>query len=139
MFHAAILPHSNAVAILNRAGFDARYRVNRQYSLSPCGQYSKDGDRDNIHNSSIETVVSNSLKNHKAAFGKALREIRIECKTTQEALALTSDLDRSFISHLETGEHSPTLGTMLTLCDSLGVSLDVLIERFTAKFEESDG
>ena len=66
------------------------------------------------------------------AFGKVLREHRTKVGLSQEKLALSSNLDRSFISLLERGMRQPTLKTMLLLVDALDVSFEILaadIER----------
>lgn len=60
------------------------------------------------------------------AFGKVLRELRVQRCRTQEALAFDSGLDRTYISLLELGRRSPTLDTMLALCGALDVSLSAL-------------
>lgn len=49
----------------------------------------------------------------------------------QEALAIASKLDRTYISLLELGERNPSLYTMLALCQGLGISL----AQFSAEIE----
>jgi len=66
------------------------------------------------------------------AFGKVLREHRVRVGLSQEKLALSSNLDRSFISLLERGMRQPTLKTMLLLVDALDMSFEIFaadIER----------
>jgi len=60
------------------------------------------------------------------AFGKVLRELRVQRGQTQETLAFESGLDRTYISLLELGKRSPTLDTMLALCGALEISLSLL-------------
>lgn len=64
-------------------------------------------------------------------FGKVLREYRTKSGISQEKLALSSNLDRSFVSLLERGMRQPTLKTMLLLVDAL----DVPFEIFAADIE----
>lgn len=68
-------------------------------------------------------------KIHNKAFGIVLREIRTERCQTQEALAFDSGLDRTYISLLELGGRSPTLDTIMALCQSLDVALTFVSSR----------
>jgi transcriptional regulator with XRE-family HTH domain len=54
------------------------------------------------------------------AFGKALQKLRKEKGYSQETLALSCGLDRTFISLLERGERQPSLTTIFTIADELG-------------------
>jgi len=56
------------------------------------------------------------------AFGQALRKLRLATGMSQETLALECDVDRTYISLLERGIKSPTLRTMIRLCDILNIS-----------------
>ena len=58
-----------------------------------------------------------------AAFGRVLRQLRVSHGLTQQQLAAKASRDRTFIGILERGEQSPTLTTMLNLCEALGVEL----------------
>jgi DNA-binding XRE family transcriptional regulator len=71
-------------------------------------------------------------KNYNKAFGIALREARLRCGKTQEALALDAEIDRTYISLLELGQRSPTLDAIAALCDSLNISLP----EFTLRMQE---
>lgn len=63
------------------------------------------------------------MKNHNKAFGKALRGLRKSSNQTQEVLAFDAELDRTYISLLELGQRSPTLDTMVALCNALNITL----------------
>jgi len=52
--------------------------------------------------------------------------LRKQKQYTQETLAFESGLDRTYVSLLELGRHSPTLDTMMALCEPLGVLLSAL-------------
>lgn len=67
--------------------------------------------------------------NHNQAFGKALREQRLQAKKTQDTLAFDAGLDRTFISLLELGRRSPTLDSMVALSQALGVQVSTLMIR----------
>ena len=55
------------------------------------------------------------------AFGKALKRRRIEAGLSQIALAEHSDLDRTYISLLETGRRQPSLMAFLALARAVRV------------------
>ena len=52
-------------------------------------------------------------------FGQVIKALRNERRLSQEKLADTSDLDRSFISHLERGVKQPSLITIFQLAKAL--------------------
>jgi transcriptional regulator with XRE-family HTH domain len=54
------------------------------------------------------------------AFGKAAKGRRLEAGLSQEALALETGIERSYISRLERGLSQPTLLAMLKLARGLG-------------------
>ena len=64
------------------------------------------------------------------AFGKVLREVRVEAGLTQEQLGLEADLRRTFVSLLELGEQQPTLTTITKLAEALNMKPSALISRF---------
>lgn len=56
------------------------------------------------------------------AFGSVLRRLRDERGISQEDLAFSSGVGRSFIAKMETGKRQPTITTVFRLADALGVS-----------------
>lgn len=64
------------------------------------------------------------------AFGKVLREVRVEAGLTQEQLGLEAGLRRTFVSLLELGEQQPTLTTITKLAEALNMKPSALISRF---------
>lgn len=56
-------------------------------------------------------------------FGQTLRTLRTARRITQDSLAYSAGLDRTFISLLELGQRGPSLTTMLALCRALDISL----------------
>ena len=66
---------------------------------------------------------------HAEAFGKALRRRRLEAGLTQEQTALAADLERVFISWLETGKRQPTFGTILKLANAIGCTAGDLVSE----------
>ncbi len=69
------------------------------------------------------------------AFGKALREARLNEGLSQERLALDSNVDRTFISMLERGIRQPSLGTLFALAKTLGVRPSRLISSVEHEIE----
>lgn len=57
-----------------------------------------------------------------AAFGQAVRALRLERGMTQEALAFACDLDRTYVSGIERGERNPSLTNILRLARALEVA-----------------
>ena len=70
------------------------------------------------------------------AFGAALREARRAAELSQEALALESGVDRTFVSMLERGVRQPALATVFALCEGLAISPGALVDR-TARIVRS--
>ncbi|MCR4755303.1 MAG: helix-turn-helix domain-containing protein [Lachnospiraceae bacterium] len=60
-------------------------------------------------------------------FGKRLRQHRVKNHLTQAALAELIDTETSSISHLENGTHSPSLNTLIKLCNVLEIGVDDLL------------
>ena len=62
------------------------------------------------------------------AFGKVLRRLRIELGLSQEALALSAELQRNYISLMELGQNQPTITTIFKLADALGIKPSKLMD-----------
>lgn len=60
-------------------------------------------------------------------FGERLRQFRLRNRLTQEALAEKIDTATSSISHLENGTHTPSLKTLIKLCNALDIGVDDLL------------
>lgn len=61
--------------------------------------------------------------------GQILRETRLAAGLTQEQLALTAAVDRSYISQLERDLKSPTVSTLFRLCQAMRASPTAIIAR----------
>lgn len=61
------------------------------------------------------------------AFGVVLREYRKEKGFSQESLALTCEMDRTFISLLERGKRRPTINTVVEIASVLQVDADIIV------------
>lgn len=56
-------------------------------------------------------------------FGEEVRRLRMKRGLSQEALAASAGLDRTFISMVERGVRRPTLDSAKRIADALNVSL----------------
>lgn len=63
------------------------------------------------------------------AFGKVLREVRLEAGLTQEQLGLEAGVRRTFVSLLELGEQQPTLTTIIKLSEALNISASEMVSK----------
>lgn len=84
-------------------------------------------------------VVSLNIK-LETIFARILKEIRQQQEQSQEVLALTANLDRTYISMLESGKRQPTLTTIFALCKALNIRpADVITEiEKESLFESTD-
>jgi transcriptional regulator with XRE-family HTH domain len=67
------------------------------------------------------------------ALGKAIQEIRNEKGLAQEATAFKSQIDRSYFSGIERGQHNVGFETLLKLSKGLGVTAAQIVERAERK------
>jgi transcriptional regulator with XRE-family HTH domain len=67
-----------------------------------------------------------------AAFGRVLREIRLEQGLSQEALGLASGNGRTFVSQLERGERGASLKTLFRLAPCLDTTPTEVIAKVEA-------
>src|SRR5882724_8371580 len=74
----------------------------------------------------VETMATESIA---AIFGKVLREQRNARGISQEALALSADVDRTFVSQMERGIRQPTLTTLCKLSEALEIQPSTLVAR----------
>ena len=58
-----------------------------------------------------------------AAFGKAVRLVRLEKDISQEALAEMAEIDRSYMGGIERGEHNVSLININKIASALQISL----------------
>jgi transcriptional regulator with XRE-family HTH domain len=68
-------------------------------------------------------------ENLAAIFGKVLREQRMARGISQEALALSANVDRTFVSQMERGIRQPTLTTLWKLSEALELQPSTLVAR----------
>jgi transcriptional regulator with XRE-family HTH domain len=61
--------------------------------------------------------------------GDELRNARQSAGLSQEKLAFGAELDRTYISHLETNKKSPTVDTLFRICRVLKVPASEILAR----------
>ncbi len=59
----------------------------------------------------------------KKKFGKNLKRLRLEKGISQESLALSADLDRTYIPSIEKGERNVSITVVEKLANTLNVSI----------------
>lgn len=59
--------------------------------------------------------------------GTRIRQLRVKSGLTQEKVAATLNIDRSFYSRIEAGKNGCSVDLFIQLSDFFGVSLDYLI------------
>lgn len=64
---------------------------------------------------------------HGIAFGDVLRRVRKEKGISQDKLAYTAGIERSYIGRLERGENIPSLTLIINIANTLGVSAAELV------------
>ncbi len=60
--------------------------------------------------------------------GQNIKRIREQKKMTQGDICRALNLDRGYISSIESGKRNPTLSTLKKLADALKVSVDELLK-----------
>jgi transcriptional regulator with XRE-family HTH domain len=65
-------------------------------------------------------------------FGKQLQRLRTSRGLTQEQLAVTAGLSRTFLTKLELGQHDPSLSTLVRVAKALRVSVTELLGESTS-------
>lgn len=73
-------------------------------------------------------MLGKQIKQPNFAFGKVLRRLRIELGLSQEALALSAELQRNYISLMELGQNQPTITTIFKLADALDIKPSKLMD-----------
>ena len=61
------------------------------------------------------------------AFGAIIRESRLAAGISQEALAYSANIERSYFGRIERGESQPTLFVILKICAALGIESGTIV------------
>lgn len=68
-----------------------------------------------------------------AAFGVALRRLRLAAGLSQESLALEAGIQRNFVSLIELGRNQPTIATIAKVAGALGMTASALVAEAEAE------
>lgn len=63
------------------------------------------------------------------ALGEAIRRVRKERGLSQEQLALTAEVDLSYLGRVERGDNAAALLTLKRIADALGVTMATLMNE----------
>jgi transcriptional regulator with XRE-family HTH domain len=72
-------------------------------------------------------MVGNSSRHCELPFGAASRRVRLAAGWSQEEHGLEADVQRNFISLIETGQKQPTITTIAMLARTLGMRASELV------------
>ena len=61
--------------------------------------------------------------------GQRIREERTKYRLTQEQLAEDAEVNESYIGQVERGEKNPSLETVVSIANALGVTVDYLLQE----------
>lgn len=68
------------------------------------------------------------MNNSAKKLGENIRRIRLAKDMTQGDLCRKLEVDRAYMSNIESGKKNPTLSTITNIAKALGVSLDELLK-----------
>ena len=71
------------------------------------------------------------------AFGKVIRQLRMNAGLTQEQLGFEADLRRTYISILELGQQQPSLTTIIKIASALNFPAGKLIELVEHEIDQT--
>jgi transcriptional regulator with XRE-family HTH domain len=80
------------------------------------------------------SVRKNLISRH---FGEVLRQYRLARGWSQSVLSTKSKVDRTYISQIECGIHSPTITVLCRLSRALQVAPSVLVTRLERRLGDS--
>ena len=69
--------------------------------------------------------------------GERIRQERLKLGLTQSKLAEEIDISDAYMGHIERGERSLTLGTLIRLVNRLHVSVDYLLQDYIEETDEN--
>lgn len=61
--------------------------------------------------------------------GLNIRKYRLSLDISQEELAARMDVDQGYVSKLEAGQRNPTITTVYTAAEALGVDVQLLFSK----------
>lgn len=85
-----------------------------------------------MHSPGKRAIVAKTTQSskHQAQIGHALRRRRRELDLTLEAVAGAAEITKGFLSEVERDKASPSVATLMRLCDILGITIGSLFELY---------
>ena len=68
------------------------------------------------------------IANRERKITETLRDLRIESGLSQNALADKSGIDRKTVNRIENNHFSPSINTLIRLCDTLSVKVSEVVK-----------
>lgn len=65
----------------------------------------------------------------KVKFGLRIKELRIQNNLSQESLAHSADIDRTYIQSIEKGKRNISITTIEKLAGALNISIETLLKN----------
>jgi transcriptional regulator with XRE-family HTH domain len=87
----------------------------------------------------ILSLKSPQWRNVAEAFGAAVRDARKQRGMSQEMLAKTADVDRTFLSQLERALTTPSVPVVYRIAEALRISARSLVARCDRHYEAITG
>ncbi len=75
------------------------------------------------------------MKNINSLFGQQIRQLRKNRRLSQEALALSAEINRTYLGGIERGENSPSLETLQKLSIALNIELSEIFRKMEKEIE----
>ena len=86
-----------------------------------------------LHLRIVRNQMALAIKKVRADVAANLRAARRRLGLSQEALALTADIDRAYLSRIERGLANPSLTTLAKLAHALQMPLDELVKHHNSR------
>ena len=75
----------------------------------------------------------------KEIVGKRVRDLRVtKTNMSQEEFSKKINLDRSYLSRVESGKQNITIDNLNNICNGLGVTLNEFFNTFNIKYEDGE-
>jgi len=90
-----------------------------------------------LHETDIRGMADSAIPDIGSIFGGVLQRHRGKAGVSQEELAFRAGLDRTFVSRLERGIRQPTITTLISLAEALGISATDLVRETESEYSRA--
>ena len=94
--------------------------------------------RSQVHIIAFLEIEDSMKASIEQTFGREIRKARESLGKSQESLAFDAEVHRTYISMIERGQKSPTLGVILRLAKALNLKPSELVGRAEERLEKSN-